>query len=74
MPYLRSTPNAPSRSLRSGGRAPRSVVTPPMAYGLTSSGRPAGGASSPTSVPAAETRKTPPRPPKPAAEIGISVR
>ncbi len=74
MPYLTSMPTSPLRSLSSTGDAVRSVVTPPMAYGLTSRVRLTGGGSRPTRDPAADTRKMPAAPLPPPAEIGRRVR
>ncbi len=52
----------------------RSVVTPPMTYGLISTSRLASGGSSPTSVAAADTRTIPAVPRPPPADIGMRVR
>ena len=74
MPYLTSMPPSPLPSSTICGDAVRSVVRPPMAYGLTSMLRLAGGGSMPTSDPAAETRKMPAAPLPPPADMGSRVR
>ena len=74
MPYFTSRPTSPLASSTIAGRAARSVATPPMAYGLISRLRLAGGGSRPTSEPAADMRNIPRAPlPAPAA-MGTRVR
>ena len=71
MPYFTSRPPSPSRELTVGVDAARLVLMPPMPYGLISRLALPLGASSPTRVPASETRKMPPGPDP--AEIGSAV-
>jgi hypothetical protein len=75
IPYFTSTPTSPSRSFDVGDAATRSVRSPPIAYGFTSTLRLLPGTSTPWSVAAWETRQIPaitllPR----AAEMGRAVR
>ena len=68
-PYLTSMPPSPPARFDTGGVAAALLVRSPIAYGLTSSSRDAGGASMPTRVAASDARKWPRSPC--AADSGV---